>query len=239
MDYSPLMNLVNILQRHNSKECGKKDGNNMSQAMILGEGDVENPEKRGKYVVSVIGHGRIWLATACLFAETGFQVIIVDMNQHVTNLLKKGRASFDPSLDALVKKHVKNGRLEVINEAREAASASDVIMFVVPTPVNQKKKLNYSQIEKVCKKVGMGLRSGSLIIFESTTGPEVIESVLKEVLEESSGLKAGITFGLAYSPIRTFSTQVLQDLATYPRIVGAINKQSLTAASHVLSTLTK
>ena len=84
----------------------------------------------------------------------------------------------------------------------------------------------------------MGLRSGSLIIFVSTTGPEVIESVLKEVLEESSGLKAGIDFGLAYSPIRIFSTQVLHDLTTYPRIVGAINEQSLLVASLVLSTLT-
>lgn len=212
----------------------------MSRAMTLGEKDIETPEKRRKYVVSVIGCGRMGLATACLFAEAGFKVIIVDVNQCVINLLKRGKApSTEPSLDTLIKKHVKDSRLEAVNEAREAASASDVIVFIVPTPVDQKKKLNYSRVEKVCKEVGMGLRSGALIIFESATGPGVTESLVKEALEDASGLKAGIDFGLAYSPIRTFSRRVLRDIATYPRVVGAINKQSLMAACLVLSTITK
>ncbi len=85
----------------------------------------------------------------------------------------------------------------------------------------------------------MGLRSGSLVIFESTTGPGVTESLVQETLEKASGLKAGVDFGLAYSPIRASSGRALRDIATYLRVVGAVDQRSLRVACLFLSTVTK
>jgi len=212
----------------------------MSMAMKLERDDVDTPEKRKAYTVSVVGCGRIGLPHACLFAEAGFKVIGVDSDQRILSLMKRGRASFaEPELDALVKRHVKNGCLTITSDARETALTSDVIVFAVPTSIDRKKKPNYSRLEKACKDVGMGLRSGSLIIFMSATGPGVTETLVKETLESASGLKAGVDFGLAYSPISAALGRMLQDIANCARVVGAVSEQSLKAACLFLSTIVK
>jgi len=208
--------------------------------MKLEKEDIDTSEKCEKYTVSVIGCGRMGLPTACLFAEAGFKVIGVDANQRVVSLVKKGKTPFvEPRLGELIKKHVEKERLTVTSDTKEAALASDIIVFIVPTLIDQKKKPDYSYLEKACKEAGMGLRSGTLIIFESTTGPGVTETLVKENLEKTSGLKAGVDFGLAYSPIRAASGQVLKDIANYPKVVGAVNEQSLKVACLVLSRIIK
>ena len=212
----------------------------MSTIMKLEKEDIDTPEKRKKYTVSVIGCGRMGLPTACLFAEAGFKVIGVDANQRLVNSVKKGKAPFiEPGLDELIKKHVQNEQLTVTSNTKEAAQTSDIILFIVPTLIDQKKKPDYSHLEKACKEAGMSLRSGTLLIFESTTGPGVTETIVKENLEKTSGLKAGVDFGLAYSPIRATSGRVLQDITNYPRVVGAVNEQSLKVAYLVLSRIIK
>ena len=209
-------------------------------AMKLAREAIDTSEKREKYTVSVVGCGRVGLLTACLFVEVGFKVIGVDSNQHIVNLLEKGKSPFtEPQLHAFIKKQVESSHFTATTNARSAASESDVIIINVPTPVDKKKKPDYSHIEKACREVGMTLRSGSLVIFQSAMGPGVTETLAKETLENASGLKAGIDFGLAYSPICVTSEQVLEDMATRTRVVGAINQQSLNVACLILDTITK
>jgi len=210
----------------------------MPEMMTLKKEDINTPEKREKYTLSVIGCGRMGLSHACLFAEAGFKVIAVDVNQRTINLIKKGKTPFmEPRLDVLLERHIKNDHLTATQDTREAASASDIIVFVVPTLIDRRKKPDYSAIEKACKDVGMELRPESMIIFASATGPGVTESLVKETLENTSGLKAGIDFGLAYSPIHAIPGQVLQDINACTRVVGAVDEQSLRTGCLVLSTI--
>lgn len=212
----------------------------MSMMMKLAREDVDSSEKREKYTISVVGYGRTCLSTACLFAEAGFKVIGVDMDHRIVNLMKTGKSPFTgPQLVALIKKHMMGGRFTATTDARNSASISDIIILMVPTPVDRRKKPDYSYVEKACKEVGMGLRFGSLVIFQSTVGPRVTETLVKETLENASGLKAGIDFGLAYCPIRAASEHALEKVATHARVVGAINQQSLKVACLVLGTITK
>lgn len=212
----------------------------MPTVMNLKKRDVETPEKREKCIISVIGCGRIGLSTACLFAEAGFKVIGVDTDQRIVHSIMKGVTPFDePGLDALVKKHVRAGSLKATNETREAASASDVIIVDISVHVDQKKKSDYSRVERTCKEVGTGMRSGSLVISEGAAGPSITETLVKYMLENASGLRAGADFGLVYSPIRAVSGRVLKDIASYPWVVGAIDKRSLGVARLILSTVAK
>jgi len=211
-----------------------------SSVMKLEPNDLDSPEKRTKYTTCVVGCGRIGLPTACLFAEAGFRVIGVDANPNVVSLLKKRRAPFvETGVSALVKKHVKSGRFTATTDTTKAVSESDVIVFIVPTVIDEKKKPDYSYVEKSCKDVGLGLRQGSLVIFASTVGPGMTETLVKETLENASGLKAGTDFGLVNSPTRAAPGQILRDVASYPRVLGAINEQSFQAASLVLGTVAK
>jgi len=212
----------------------------MSTAMNWKETDVDTQEKRGKYTISVIGCGQTGLSTACLFTEAGFKTVCADSNQYFVSLIKKGNAPFAvQGLTQLIKKYTKVERLTVANQVKEAVSKGDVIVFDVSAPIDQKKKPDYSHIEKACKEMGIGLRSGSLVIVESTVGPGVTETLFKETLEKTSGLRAGTDFGLAYSPISALPHHTFQDITTRPRVVGALNEQSLRIACLVLSLITK
>jgi UDP-N-acetyl-D-mannosaminuronic acid dehydrogenase len=211
-----------------------------SAAMKLEAKDLDTAEKRGKYTVCVIGCGRIGLPTASVFAETGFQVIGVDADPSVIGALRKGKASFiETGLATLVKKCVKAGRIKATGDAIKAVSQSDIVLIVVATMVDEKRKPDYSHIERACKDVGMGLRRGTLIILSSTVGPGVTENLVRDALENASGLKAGKDFGLANSPTRAAPGRVLQDLVTYARIVGAINEESFRVADLILGTICK
>ena len=211
-----------------------------SAGMKLEAKDLDTAEKRAKYTVCVIGCGRIGLPTACVFAETGFQVIGVDADPSVVSALRKGRASFvETGLAMLVKKYVKSGRLKATGDAIKAVSQSDIVFIVVATVIDEKKKPDYSYVEKACKDVGMGLRRGTLVVLASTVGPGVTESLVKDTLENASGWKAGKDFGLANSPTRAAPGRIMQDLTTYARIVGAVNNDSFRVAHLVLGTICK
>lgn len=208
--------------------------------MNIKEVDVDTPQKRQRFTIGVIGGESTLLQHACVFAEAGFRVVAVDVNHHQINLVKKNTvSSTDSMLNLLMKNHLKDGRFAVISNIREATSKSDIIIFLVQPLVNQQKKPDYSKIERACKEVGIGLRSGCLVIVASTIGPGVTESLVKETLENASGLEAGVNFGLAYSPLYVGSKIFTEPSATYKMLVGATDKQSLKIACLILSTVTK
>ena len=202
--------------------------------------DLKRSITKGNITMSVIGLGWMGLPTACLLAEAGAKVIGVDTNARVVQKLSEENTHLEePGLERLVKRHMRTGRLKTTTSAEEAASQSDVIIIVVPTLIDQSKRPDYSAVENACKEISKGIRKGSLVIFESTSGPGVTERIVTAILEKRSGLKAGEDFGLAYSPIRAMAGRTLTDLETYNRVVGAINKKSLEATCAILSTTTK
>jgi len=208
--------------------------------MNLQKEDINTPEKRANYTLSVIGCGRMGLPHAALFAEAGFKVIGVDSNPQVLASLKRGRASFlEPDLDPLLRKNIKEKHLTSSNETRNAATTSDIIMLVVQTSIDDKKRPDYAPLEKACKDIGMGMHAGCLFILASTVGPGVMQTLVKKTLENASGLKTGKDFAFAYSPIRAAPGRVLRDLQNCVRVVGALDKNSLNVASQILSTVVK
>ena len=166
-------------------------------------------------------------------------MIAIDVDHHLINLVKKTTVPFDSVLHEPLKEYLEDGRLIIIRNIREAASQSDIIVILAHPLITQKKKPDYSKIERICKKLGIGLRSGSLVIVASSMGSDVTESLIKETLETASGLEAGIDFGMAYSPLYTRSKILTDDSATCKMVVGAINKRSQDIACFILGTITK
>jgi nucleotide sugar dehydrogenase len=217
------------------------NGESMSGgALTLTEGELESFEQRGKYVITVVGCGRMGLPTACLFAEAGFRVICFDINPRIVDQINSGASPFfEPNLDKLIKKNVDLGRLKATNDVKSALSNSDATIVAVDTPIDEKRRPNYSNLEGACRDIGLNLKLGNLVILESTVGPGVTEEIVKETLESSSGLKAGEDFGLAYSPIRASVGRVLEDMVSYPRVLAAIDERSMVAARSILKTVVK
>jgi len=211
-----------------------------SSILYIKPEEIDTIEKRGKYTVSVVGCGQIGVLYACLFAEAGFKVKCADADQTIVNSILRGKMPLlKREIELKLKNYVKTGLLNAMTDAKTAVSQSDVITITVPVEIDEKKKANYSNLENTCRRVGSGLRRGSLVVVMSTVGVGVTQGLVKEVLENTSGFKVGADFGLAYSPIRLLNGQTLETLANQERIVAATDKNSLNAASTILGTVTK
>lgn len=201
--------------------------------------ELDSPEKRGNRVVSIIGCGQAGILQAVLFADAGFKVTCVDTDQTTIARITKGRAAATSEIWTKLKNHVKTGHLTATSEIGEAAAHSDLIIITIPVKINLRKKAECSDLENSCKKIGSNLRPGSLIIVTSLTGIGLTEGLIKDTLENTSGLKVGKDFGLVYSPIQKVHASTCEEAANYQRIVAATDKDSLRTASLVLEKLAK
>jgi nucleotide sugar dehydrogenase len=211
-----------------------------SPALHFNPEEIDNIEKRRKYTVSIIGCGRIGILHAYLFAEAGFKIICADVNQTVVTLLAKGKAPFlGHENEAKLKNYAKNGNFNCTNDVKTAVTQSDIILITVPLKIDTKKHADYSDIERACKEVGASLHHGSIVFVMNIYGIGTTEGLIRENLENTSGLKAGIDFGLAYSPIQIAHNQTSEIIANLGRVVAAADKNTLGAASAILASIIK
>ena len=140
-------------------------------------------------LITVIGLGHVGFPLASLFHRKGFQVIGVDINE---NVVKKANDYFSS---------LGSRRFYATTNGEEAVRRSDFIVICVPTPIDEHREPVLSALVDAARTISKGLDRGKFVILESTIYPGATEEVLKQILEES-GLKAGIDFGLAYSPNR-------------------------------------
>lgn len=202
--------------------------------------ELDTLEKRGNYTVCIIGCDQIGILHAYLFTEAGFKVKCADADLTIIGNLAKAKLPFlAREVELKLKKHLKTGWLSATSDIRTAVSQSDIICITASTTVDEKKKVDYSPLEKTCKQIGLGLHSGSLVIVMRANGFGVTEGLIKEVLENTSGLKVGVDFGLAYSPTPLINELTIETLANHERTVAASNKDSLIAASIILEKITK
>jgi len=197
-------------------------------------------EERSKTKICVIKCNEIGLSTACLLAEAGFKVIGADKNIKIIETIKSGKSPFhEQGLEDLVSKNVKNGRLAVSTNIKQAVFQSDVIIIVDDILVDKKGRPDYSKLERTCREIGKALQKGTLVIMATIVGPGVTETLVKNWVENSSGLKAGTDFGLAFSSTEATVGRILHDISHNPRLVAGINNESLKAATLIFSSMGK
>jgi len=202
--------------------------------------DLDTTEKRANYTVGVIGCRHLGIFHAWLSLEKGFKVYCADADRTVLNNIAKGKIPFiQNEITLKMRNSMKSGTLNLTTDAKVAASQSNIIIITVPAEVDDKGKIDYLKVENVYKQVGLGLRRGSLVILASPVGVGVTQSLVKERLENSSGLKCGVDFGLAYSPVKSLDGQTLEAIEKGERIVAAFEKDSLNAASIFIENIAK
>lgn len=171
--------------------------------------------------ICIIGLGYVGLPTAVFFGEQGFNVIGADTDEKKVHLIKNGNCPFpELMLDKSIEKLLTSGKLNVTNKVTEAVWQSKIVVIIVPTPVTRMKQPDLSRIISAAKNSAKGLKKGMLVILESTTFPGTCEEVLIPILE-TSGLKTGEDFGLAYCPERYNPGDEEHTLDKVERIVGA------------------
>jgi UDP-N-acetyl-D-mannosaminuronic acid dehydrogenase len=212
----------------------------MSSAMKLSSNDLQSSKTRQNYTACIVGCGRTGLVTAGLFIEAGFKVIGVDSSSHIIHQLQKGVSPFtENDLSKFIEPKIKNKNFISTTNLRKAVSQSNIIVVGVSASLDSKKKPDYSRFEKTCKDIGMSLTSGSLVMLQNTMGPGMTKTVVQEILENASGLKAGEQFGLAYFSTLNNSSNPSDNVHNGTKIVGGTTKRSLNVACMILQTITK
>jgi UDP-N-acetyl-D-glucosamine dehydrogenase len=176
-------------------------------------------------VVGICGLGYVGLPLALTFGEQGFPVLGFDIDGRKIDAIAKGDSYIRHIDGARLKKlqqgAVKFGATMDFRRARDA----DVLIMCVPTPLTPAREPDMSFIENTARSIGPHLRPGQLVVLESSTYPGTTEEVVKPILEQLSGLRAGIDFFLAFSPEREDPGNPTFNTATIPKVVGGFTPQ--------------
>lgn len=177
--------------------------------------------------VAVIGLGHIGLPLAALYACKGHRVFGCDINPEVVQMVRAGLAYDDePDLRPLVAAAVRAGRLTAHTNTAEAVAQAEVVVIIVPLIIDREKRIDYRAINAATADVAVGLKPGTLVIYETTLPVGDTRHHFGPLLEQHSGLVMGKDFSLAFSPERVYVGRVFKDLEKYPKVVGGIDTLS-------------
>jgi len=135
--------------------------------------------------ISVIGTGYVGLVVGTCFAESGNDVICVDVDEQKLRTLKRGESPiFEPGLTDLLKKNIEEKRLVFTSDLEVAVKKCDVIFLALPTPQAEDGSADLQHVLEVAKKIGKFMNGYKVIVNKSTvpvgTGDRVREIVSKE-----------------------------------------------------------
>jgi len=135
--------------------------------------------------ISVVGTGYVGLVVGTCFAESGNDVICVDVDEQKLKMLKRGESPiFEPGLTDLLKKNIGEKRLVFTNDLESAVKKSDVIFLALPTPQSEDGSADIQHVLEVSRKIGKYMNGYKVIVSKSTvpvgTGDRVKAIVAKE-----------------------------------------------------------
>jgi len=182
------------------------------------------------YDIAVIGAGYVGMPHAQTFAEAGKRVVLVDVVPSVVEAINRGESHIKDVPSETLKPLVESGAISATTDFSSVRDAA-AIVIAVPTPLSPQREPDLSYIERAARDLAPHLRPGHLVVLESTTYPGTTRDVLKPLLEEGSGLKAGADFHLAFAPERVDPGRTDFTTRTTPKVVGGIDTASTEAAA--------
>ncbi len=178
--------------------------------------------ERREALFGIVGLGYVGLPLAVELAKAGYRVLGFDIIQRVVDGLNDGRSHVKDITDAQLQEALAAGRFEATTNMSRLGEP-DAVSICVPTPLSKFKDPDVSYIVAATDAVKRTLRRGQAIILESTTYPGTTREILQPALE-STGLKIGSDFFLAFSPERVDPGNPVWQTHNTPKVVGGITE---------------
>lgn len=172
--------------------------------------------------LSLVGLGYVGMPIAVAFASKGLQVVGYDVNKAKIELYQAG---IDPT-NEVGNDAIKNTAVEFTADETRLQDVSFHIV-AVPTPINTDHTPDLTPVIGASRIVGRNLKKGAYVVYESTVYPGVTEDVCIPILEEESGMKAGVDFKVGYSPERINPGDKVHRLENIRKIVSGMDEESL------------
>jgi UDP-N-acetyl-D-glucosamine dehydrogenase len=179
--------------------------------------------------IAIVGLGYVGLPLALQFARSGATVLGLDIDPTKVNALTAGRSYIKHIAPSAIAEAIGNKSFAAATDFALVKTVSAVIICV-PTPLNKNREPDISYITETGKALAPHLAKGALVVLESTTYPGTTDEDLRIVIEQGSGLKAGVDFHLAFSPEREDPGNPSSVVATIPKVVGGYTPACLQKA---------
>lgn len=138
--------------------------------------------------IAVIGTGYVGLVSGTCFAETGNNVICVDIDEQKVNKLKNSEITiYEPGLEILFKRNIKEGRLHFTTDLKSAIDESTVIFLALPTPPGEDGSADLKYVLGVAGDIGKIINSYKVIIDKSTVPVGTADKVEAAIRQNYSG----------------------------------------------------
>lgn len=177
--------------------------------------------------LGVIGLGYVGFPVACTFAAAGFEVTGIDLQEARVSKINQGISPIEgnePGLPELVARVTSEKKLTASTNYKDLANC-DVVLIAVETPVDESNKPRYEALRAALKSLGSVMKSGVLVVIESTIAPATMAKVVTPLLEESSK-EVGVDFYLGNCPERVMPGRLLSNLRNMSRVVGGSNPET-------------
>ncbi len=179
--------------------------------------------------VCIIGIGRIGLPTALSFAKSGLRTVGVDINEELINKIKNKDFPLkdEPGYQEIFEQVINNEKFTATTKMEDIIPNSQIIILSLPTPMDENNIPDYTSLRSVVKQLKNLVRSGSIIIVESTIEPGFIENEFINLIEnEEREIKAGKNIGIGVCPETANPGEIMKDFEKLPRLVGATDKKT-------------
>jgi UDP-N-acetyl-D-mannosaminuronic acid dehydrogenase len=172
----------------------------------------------------VIGLGYVGLPVACRFAEVGFDLVGVEVNHARLTAIRAGNlpiSGHEPGLAELLSGVISQKKL-VATSDYGLLTDREIILICVETPVDEVHNPQYEALRSALIALGPVVKTGALVIIESTLAPGTMQDLVLPLLEHSSGKKLNGGFFLGICPERVMPGKLLANLHSVSRVVGGM-----------------
>lgn len=181
--------------------------------------------------VSIFGLGYVGTVCAACLAERGHEVIGCDVSESKVTLVNAGHSPIiEKDIGELVAAKVAAGSLKATTSTEEAVMGSDLSLLCVGTPSRPNGSLDLSAVEAVARQIGAVLAtkdSYHSVVIRSTVLPGTLADIVVPALEEASGKKLGVGFGVASNPEFMREGSAVADFNTPAKtVIGTDDEQT-------------
>lgn len=188
-------------------------------------------------IIGIVGLGYVGLPLAVAFAQEGFQVIGVDVDEGKVGLLNQGESYVEDIPSAVLRPLIDSEMIRATTDYA-AMAAADAISICVPTPLRKTKDPDISYIIHAadCLATHMPPGQGQLITLESTTYPGTTDEIVLPRFNRD-GLEVGRDFFMAFSPERIDPGRTDYTVRTTPKVIGGVTPDCLEVAVALYGTV--
>jgi UDP-N-acetyl-D-glucosamine dehydrogenase len=179
--------------------------------------------------ICVIGLGYVGLPLAVEFALAGFSVLGLEITKARVDAVNMGKSPVLDVSDSVLTSVIASGHFRATDQISEL-SEIEAYIICVPTPLRKTKEPDISFVISATEFIRPHLKTGQLIVLESTTYPGTTDELILGMLEDGSELKADQDFFLAFSPERIDPGNPTFNTRNITKVVGGIGENSTKAA---------